>query len=50
MRINLKILSVICVFMALWYHLCLLCKRLWVRDSDFLQKYLINSVGSTEFI
>ena len=27
-----------------------LSKRLWVQDSDFLQKYFTNSVDSTEII
>ena len=38
------------VFMVLWYHLCILHKRLWVQDSLILHKYLINSADSTEFI
>ena len=46
--VNLKNLFDTCVFVALWYHLCLLCKRLWVRDSDCLQKYLTKFC--TEFI
>ena len=37
--LSLKILSVTCVFTALWYHRCLLCKRLWVRDSLFCQNF-----------
>ena len=47
---NLKILSVTRVFIGLWYHLGPLCKRLCVQDSLFLQKYLTNSVDSTDFI
>ena len=42
--VNLKILSVIRVFMALWYHCGLLYVRLWARDSDFLQQYCKNYV------
>ena len=34
-EVNLKILSVASVLMALWYHLCLSCNKLWVRDSDY---------------
>ena len=36
LKYNLKILSVTCVFMELWYNLCLSCRSLWVRDSVFL--------------
>ena len=48
-HVNLKILPVTCFFMALWYHLCLLYRRLWVRDSLFLQKYFTNSLDSTAY-
>ena len=50
-RVNIKIVSVTCVFMALWNHLCLLYRRLWVQDSLFLpKKYFRNPVESTEFV
>ena len=42
---NLKILSVTCVLMALWYHLCLL-SEWWGFETYFLQKYLTTSVDS----
>ena len=45
-RVGLKNLSVTCVFMALWYHLCLFCKRLWVQDSLFTKKLSMNSLPS----
>ena len=33
--VNLKILSVTCVIMAVWYQLCILSEMLWIRGSDF---------------
>ena len=33
------IISVTCVFMALWYHLCLLSETWWVRDSLFTKLF-----------
>ena len=41
-RVSLKILSVARVSVALWYHLCLLWKRSWVRDSLFTNFLLMN--------
>ena len=35
--VNLMILSVTCVFVVLWYHLCLLCKDSGF-ETHFLQK------------
>ena len=51
-RVTLNILSVVCVSVALWYHLCLLCKRLWVRVSlltTILSMNSLNSVNITSF-
>ena len=45
---QLKILSVVCVSVALWYHLCLLSKRLWVWESLFTKKSSTNSLNSVK--
>ena len=44
----LKILSLTSVFLVLYYHLCLLCKTLWIRVSFFLQIYFTSFVDSVD--